>query len=415
MTSTTPPAAGRTKGRVSGRALGCGFAALVLAAAAGALLTWYLRKDPHGPILDVAPLGDDLAMLRRGYAQQGYVHLLRWDPDASRIVWSEPLFGVEPDPALTVGEDAVLVRAREARGHAEVHAFALDGTFRWRGGRARQEAPDGNPPFAPHPLMLVGGVVFVPHASDPVEVVLLEADDGAEIARVELPAGEGGRALAAFGGGVVLTSGDGVLRAVDATGTQRELGAAAGGWCVLNGVLWVGTPQGLLRLRPGAAEAERVARGEAAIVACGGGAADRLLLADGRVLRVGEGAPDERGVVEGLRARPTGQRVGGRYLAIQGAVIDLDAPASVPIEGVDLRSAEIVESLNAEDFGVSSLLRAGEVLVNLATLERVRVPGLRGVRGDAQVLWAWTDEELLELDPQTLAPRRIAQQDRVRR
>ncbi len=404
-----PMAQARPKSpRFSGRAVGCGFALLLVLAAGGAILTWHLRKDPHGPILAVAPLGQDLAVLRRGYAERGYVHLLRWAPDTRRPLWSEPLFGVEPAPALTVSDDTILLRAREARGHGEVHAFDGEGGFRWRGGRARQEAPDGNPAFSAHPLALVGGVVFVPHASDPVEVVLLTVADGAEAARVELPAGEAERALIPFGDGIVLTSGDEVLRAIDRRGALRDLGSAAGGWCVLAGQLYVGTTHGLLRLRAGAAEAERVLPGEAAVVACGGNDADRLLLADGRVLELGPDAPQERGVVEGLRARPTGQRVGGRFLVIQGALLDLDTPAVVPLEGVDLRSAEVVA-----DSPEGPVLRSGETLVQLATHRRAKVPGLRGARAGAQALWVWTDDDPFALDAATLAPRRTEDRTKV--
>lgn len=203
---------------VSGRRFVIAFVIFIALAVGGAISMWFLRKDPHGPIEARVPVGEDTIMLRHGYEERGYVHLMRVGPD-DETRWSEALYGIEDDPALTLAGEHVLVRAREARGHAELHAFdAAYGTFAWRGGRNRFESPDGNPTFAEHPLWLQDGNVFYVHASDPREVIVLDVASGEERARVELPAGEGERSAELVEGGLQIDTGDGVRRLVDASG-----------------------------------------------------------------------------------------------------------------------------------------------------------------------------------------------------
>ena len=207
---------------VSGRRFVLGFVLFIALAVAGAITMWWTRKDPHGPVIARVAVEEGAVVLRQGYEERGYVHVMRVD-SADETTWSEALYGLEDDPALTVAGDRVLVRAREARGHAELHAFDLDeGTFAWRGGRNRHEAPEGNPTFSEHPLWVAGEVVFYVHASDPRELIVLDLDSGEERARVELPAGEGERSASIVDGGLAIASGDGVRRIVDPSGNVEE-------------------------------------------------------------------------------------------------------------------------------------------------------------------------------------------------
>lgn len=207
--------------RVSGRRVVVAFVIFIAVAVTGAISVWFMRKDPHGPVLARVELGNDVVMLRQGYEERGYVHLMRVGPDGESR-WSEALYGIEEDPALTVSGERVLVRAREARGHAELHAFDLDGVFAWRGGRNRYESPEGNPPFAEHPLWIVQGSVFYVHASEPRELIVLDVESGEERARVDLPAGQGERSAELVDAGLLIETGDGVRRMVDASGEVEE-------------------------------------------------------------------------------------------------------------------------------------------------------------------------------------------------
>ena len=138
----------RSTSRMPGKIVALGFGVIMALVFIAALVTWYLRKDPHGSILAQAPLdGRDLILLRRGYEERGYIHLVRWNLEEERKIWSEALFGVEEDPALTISENVILVRAREARGHAEIHAFDHQGNFLWRAARSTYEKPQGNSRF----------------------------------------------------------------------------------------------------------------------------------------------------------------------------------------------------------------------------------------------------------------------------
>ena len=204
---------------VSGQRFVLGFVAFVVVAVVGAITIWFLRKDPHGPVIAQVEHGGATYMLRQGYEERGYVHLMR--VEQGEPVWSEALYGIEADPALTVTGNRVLVRAREARGHAELHAFDLDGEFVWRGGRNQHESPEGNPAFCDHPLWVRDGVVFYVHASGPREVIVLDLESGEERARVEIPAGEGPRSAAIIEGGLEIDGGDGVRSIVGIDGVLR--------------------------------------------------------------------------------------------------------------------------------------------------------------------------------------------------
>ena len=91
---------------VSGRRFVFGFVLFLAIAVGGAITMWFMRKDPHGPVIARVALGQDAILLRQGYEERGYIHLMRVDPEGETR-WSEALYGIEPDPALTVTETRV--------------------------------------------------------------------------------------------------------------------------------------------------------------------------------------------------------------------------------------------------------------------------------------------------------------------
>ncbi|MEM9074494.1 MAG: hypothetical protein AAGE52_38725 [Myxococcota bacterium] len=402
-------AQGRTQKRVSGKLVGCGLPLVLLAIATTAVVTWFVRKDPHGPILDVVPIEDDLMVLRRGYAERGYVHLVRYDPDTREQVWSEALYGIDDEPALTVVDDRVLLRAREARGHAEVHVFSGAGEFQWRGARAQTEAPEGNPAFSRRPLWVDGETVFVAHVHDKAEVIVLSLADGSETARAEMPTGSGSRSAALYDGGLAIAGGDGMLRHVSATGEVKDLASSADGWCVVDGSLVAGTPHALVRLDAGE-EPQVVRHQPAAVAAC---ASSQVVLAGDAPQVLNAETGEVLGTLQGVALSQTANHVVDRYLPVHAGLIDLQSLSAVDLHGIDGRGMEIEMALHPQDFGSFAVARSGETLLQLDSEQRVRVPGLRGIRGDTQVLWAWNQDRVLELDPETLIPRHLDDRDQV--
>jgi hypothetical protein len=246
MTETNSPA---PKKRVRGPFVVLGLATVILSVFGFAFGMWWSQREPRGPILAAAALGNgDVALLRRGFEERGYVHLTVEHGDTQR--WSEALFGVPEDPSITRFGDHVVLRAREARGHVEIHAFEVStGKFGWRGGRATRENatenPSGLPAFATHSLLLAGDRLFVLHGGPRPEVVVLDGE-GTELGRVELEGSESGeRRAAIFGEVLLIATGDGRLREVDSDGQVRDLGPIPHGWCATNDTLYLGDPRGL--------------------------------------------------------------------------------------------------------------------------------------------------------------------------
>lgn len=239
---------GRTSTRRSGRVAACGLMLGVLVLAVSALSAWYFTREPDGPILLVVPAGEDAILLRRGYEQRGYVHLVRWSPTRG-MVWSEALFGIEfareddvEHLTVRVEGERIFVRAREARGHAELHVFALeDGAFQWRGGEPSAEPPEGRAPFgdAPEARLVFGeDHVWVVHGvhEGQVEVVALTRE-GEQVARVALPVDDGQAIEAsvedayANGGVLWVLTRDGQLRTVSSSGRVDARLRGAEGLC----------------------------------------------------------------------------------------------------------------------------------------------------------------------------------------
>ncbi len=94
---------------------------------------WYMGKDPKGPILTIAAIdGEQAAVLRRGFEERGYIHLVVVDREGDAR-WSEALFGVLDPPSVAAAGGQVFVRVSEARGNPALHAFDVEtGAFAWK-------------------------------------------------------------------------------------------------------------------------------------------------------------------------------------------------------------------------------------------------------------------------------------------
>lgn len=269
---STATRSGRTRKRVRGPFVVVGLSVLILSVFGFAFGMWWSKREPRGPILAIASIGDGrVALLRRGFEERGYIHVVV--EEGPNQLWSEALFGVPDEPSITRFGDHVVLRAREARGHVEIHAFdRTSGVFRWRGGRGTRENATENrgglPPFASRSLFATDAHLFVVHGGASPEVVVIDLE-GTELGRVELDAAgsegvasegasaEGAnangdeRGAALFDDSLVLATGDGQLRVIDAQAQVRTLGAITHGWCATDGALYVGDPRGLAVHRAG--------------------------------------------------------------------------------------------------------------------------------------------------------------------
>ena len=434
MTETTTPA---PKKRVRGPFVVLGLATVILSVFGFAFGMWWSQREPRGPILAAAALGNgEVALLRRGFEERGYVHLTVEHGDTQR--WSEALFGVPEDPSITRFGDHVVLRAREARGHVEIHAFEVStGKFGWRGGRATrenaQENPSGLPGFAAQSLLAVGDRLFVLHGGPRPEVVVLDGE-GTELGRVELGAigsagsaadgamgsagsaadgamgsagsaadgsERGDRRAAIFGEVLLIATGDGRLREVDGTAQVRDLGPIPHGWCATNDTLYLGDPRGLAVRR--ANDDAPIVLGDGfpiTVLAC----ADRPSNADETwlvtVAPSGEEALQRVGMRDGSPALLGGHALPavGRDLRLVGdrLIATSDDHVRLFSLGESAVTAEVEDARAIELFGSDAVTLVGD-RVRLGTHEAV-VPGARGlVTDDAHVI-VWSERELALFD-----------------
>lgn len=402
MTETNSPA---PKKRVRGPFVVLGLAIVILSVFGFAFGMWWSQREPRGPILAAAALGNgDVALLRRGFEERGYVHLTVEHGGTQR--WSEALFGVPEDPSITRFGDHVVLRAREARGHVEIHAFEVStGKFGWRGGRATRENarenPSGLPAFATQSLLPAGDRLFVLHGGPRPEVVVLDGE-GTELGRVELEGADSGeRRAAVFGEVLLIATGDGRLREVDGTAQVRDLGPIPHGWCATNDTLYLGDPRGL---------AVRRANDDAPTV-LGDGFPITVLACANRPSNAGEtwlvtiapsgeealqrvGTRDGSPALLGGHALPAIGRdlrlVGDRLIASSEDRVRLFAlgESAVTAEVEDARAIELV--------GSNAVALVGD-RVRLGTHEAV-VPGARGLLTDDAHVIVWSERELALFD-----------------
>jgi len=209
--------------------------------AAGAFAIFLNLREPYGDILAAAPVNaTHVAVLREGFEERGYVHVGVWGEDGMR--WSEALFGVTADHGLVVEGDRIFARAIDARGRPQLHVFgAEDGEPLWRG--PFPDLREGEREPWPGPAIFVSDeVVFDLHYLEPLEVIVLDPEDGSERVRVVLETADGagdarlvdGALLVDTGAGWRRVTSDGEARAAEAPGEATFVDGAlqTRGWTV---------------------------------------------------------------------------------------------------------------------------------------------------------------------------------------
>ncbi len=385
---TTAPRA-----RHKGRRVAVGLVFALVAIAASLLTAWFLTREPSGPIVALVPTGDGrVILLRRGYEERGYVHLML--SSENLMQWSEALFGVEgldtagDEPTVQVVGDRVYVRAREARGHSELHVFTLDeGRFLWRGGRPTEEAPDGLPRFGEQTLFVGDEVVWLVHGGAEYDdrapgpqVIALDLE-GEELARVSLEVGEPGQATAdaaMFGDALYVLTEDGVVHRVSSSGEVTQVGVGMAGLCATGGALvighrrWVpGQPSGEAGLEIGPMRGCDPDGGRVVAITLGDEVA---------VQRVEDGAFVGGVPLAGLS--PEGLESAGRfdrYVRLGDSVWDTTDGSVVEGEG------EVVPG---------GWMVSGDTVRRIGGGEK-RLPGLQAVRDDGERVWAHDGQDVV--------------------
>jgi hypothetical protein len=445
MTETNSPA---PKKRVRGPFVVLGLAIVILSVFGFAFGMWWSQREPRGPILAAAALGNgDVALLRRGFEERGYVHLTVEHGGTQR--WSEALFGVPEDPSITRFGDHVVLRAREARGHVEIHAFEVStGKFGWRGGRATRENarenPSGLPAFATQSLLPAGDRLFVLHGGPRPEVVVLDGE-GTELGRVELEGSIGSagsaadgatrsagsaadgatrsagsaadgatrsagsaadgseseRRAAIFGEVLLIATGDGRLREVDSDGQVRDLGPIPHGWCATNDTLYLGDPRGLAVHRANDETPTVLGDGfPITVLACANrpsNAGETWLVT---IAPSGEEALQRVGTRDGSPALLGGHALPaiGRDLRLVGDRLVATSEDRVRLFalGESAVTAEVEDARAIELVGSNAVALVGD-RVRLGTHEAV-VPDARGLLTDDAHVIVWSERELALFD-----------------
>ncbi|MCU0677322.1 MAG: hypothetical protein MUE69_31600 [Myxococcota bacterium] len=416
MTDKTSPAPNK---RVRGPFVVLGLATVILSVFGFAFGMWWSQREPRGPILAAAALGNgDVALLRRGFEERGYVHLTVEHGDTQR--WSEALFGVPEDPSITRFGDHVVLRAREARGHVEIHAFEIHtGKFGWRGGRATRENarenPGGLPAFATQSLLPIGDRLFVLHGGPRPEVVVLDGE-GTELGRVELDgatgsagsaadgAESGERRAAIFGEVLLIATGDGRLREVDGTAaspTVRDLGPIPHGWCVTNDTLYLGDPQGLAVRRANDQTPTVLGDGfPITVLACANRPSNTGETWLVTIAPSGEEALQRVGTRDGAPALLGGHALPaiGRDLRLVGDRLIATSEGRVRLFslGQSAVTAEVEDARAIELVGSDAVALVGD-RVRLGSHEAV-VQGARGLLADDAHVIVWSERELALFD-----------------
>lgn len=402
MTETNSPA---PKKRVRGPFVVLGLAIVILSVFGFAFGMWWSQREPRGPILAAAALGNgDVALLRRGFEERGYVHLTVEHGGTQR--WSEALFGVPEDPSITRFGDHVVLRAREARGHVEIHAFEVStGKFGWRGGRATRENarenPSGLPAFATQSLLPAGDRLFVLHGGPRPEVVVLDGE-GTELGRMELEGSERDeRRAAIFGAVLLIATGDGRLREVDGTAQVRDLGPIPHGWCATNDTLYLGDPRGLAVHRANDETPTVLGDGfPITVLACANrpsNAGETWLVT---IAPSGEEALQRVGTRDGSPALLGGHALPaiGRDLRLVGDRLVATSEDRVRLFalGESAVTAEVEDARAIELVGSNAVALVGD-RVRLVTHEAV-VPDARGLLTDDAHVIVWSERELALFD-----------------
>ena len=87
--------------------------------------------------------------------------------------------------------------------------------------------------FSSHPLWILDDIVYIVHASDPVEVVLVDLQHGDERVRVELEGGSQSRNATLWNNGLLIASGSGELHHILPSGDVAQP-ISSEAWSALN-------------------------------------------------------------------------------------------------------------------------------------------------------------------------------------
>ncbi|MDH5491485.1 MAG: PQQ-like beta-propeller repeat protein [Myxococcales bacterium] len=291
----------RAAGELGGRRFALLLVGAILLVLVCVLLLFRWGRGHAGEVLELAAIDDERVVTLREGLRPGFVRLSVEDREGHER-WSELLFGVEPAIPPLVRGGRVFVRALEARGRRQTHAFDLEsGELIWRG--PALPIPGADPPRRAR-IALPGALVEI-HGSGPVHLLGLSWEEGEALLEHTLADPEAS-----------LFALDALLLSLE-EGRLRPLFPIAGpGWpaaaaCVLEREALLLSAEGALsRLEPGAGAPEPLAQGLAVspLVACGRRGARRLLLfgdpARGSVDRVLALEPDGEPAFE-LRLEPS--------------------------------------------------------------------------------------------------------------
>lgn len=208
-----------TAKRYNGRVVALTVAAVLITGVTTAVTLWHLGKDPKGPVLAVAGIdAENAVVLQRGYEDHGYVHIVGMNTDGD-VAWTQALFGLQEPISLAVSEGRALVRVTEARGNPALHAFDVEnGHHFWSIDPERQ----GEPIAPPLPPLHARDVVWEISDRDPMIVSVISLD-GELIERIELVPSESPDAFLVDAGLAISTADGWVVVASDGSSSALEL------------------------------------------------------------------------------------------------------------------------------------------------------------------------------------------------
>lgn len=427
-----PPPNERPRPRIAGRKVALGLVSAIGLVVATAITVWWNTREPDGPIGSIAAVSDDAVIIvRRGFSQRDYVHIVSRDLRQHAQRWSIALFSTQPGARPSIADGRVALRVRDARGRPEIHAFDIaEGRFAFRAA-AVDPVPDAR---LTSDEAVLGHRLALAYGAPIARLFSIDARSGRVEGERSLPQGTHAVRVALTAAAIFVEQPDGhVARTSFDAATTDDLGA--GSLCVIADRAFVFDGAQTLRVF-GAARAPEATYalgddlGEQPRIAACAGDSGRALL----VVTSGHGAPRTTllTVTEGavVRGETIPQRVEPRFGGARGLP---SAPAyALPFVGGYVRVLDATFALRAT-YRVTNaraplVVRAFDgvsvlVLADRLVLFRGATPiALRftphdgsGVVADVDVLgerlFVAVEREVVALDLGSLAPR--AQTDDV--
>jgi len=241
--------------RVSGRLVAVGLSLVIAAAVTFAIARWYAERWPEGDVLFAVAVDPERALLmRRASDGEFFADMVLVDRE-NGPVWRTGIYGLElagPE-GVTVGDGLVTVRATDASGRPETHAFGLDdGRFAWRHRPGLDRPADGG-------LSLVrGSTLYEVRGGTEVLVSALERATGRERWHRRLPAPPLPARVGAEAGRLVLSGGGEITILDESSGALTQPSPrSAGGACTVAGAIVEGEPDGVRLASLVGAQAQR--------------------------------------------------------------------------------------------------------------------------------------------------------------